>query len=141
NETTFGRDLAAFDDLKPILWDLAGTVSARLRAGLLSGRPITLKLKRADHRVLTRRQTLGAATRMADTLYRTGLPLLQREMAAGPFRLLGLGVSDIVHSPADSEGPDLLDPHQSRRFAAETAADAIRNRFGAGAIILGRSLR
>ena len=41
---------------------------------------------------------------------------------------------------ADLSG-DLLDPEARRRAAAERATDAIRARFGAEAIIKGRSLR
>jgi DNA polymerase-4 len=76
---------------------------------------------------------------MAERLYRTALPMLQREMTAAPFRLIGIGVSDLVHSTVDDDNPDLLDPSDARRLAAERAADQVRNRFGRDAIRLGRA--
>jgi len=140
SETTFAADLADLDALRPILWRLAETVSGRLKAADLGGRTVTLKLKRADHRILTRRASLGAPARMADTLYRAALPLLQREMPAAPFRLIGIGASDLDGSIGDCESSDLLDPQRGRRLAAEAASDAIRDRFGPDSIVLGRSL-
>ena len=60
---------------------------------------------------------------------------------AGPYRLLGVGISDLTGADmADREG-DLLDPDATRRERAERAADAIRARFGEDAIIKGRALR
>lgn len=141
NETTFAADLADLDALRPILWDLAESVSARLKASGLAGRTVTLKLKRADHRILSRRLTLDSPSRMADTLYRAALPLLQREMVAAPFRLIGIGVSGLQETTIDFIDLDLLDPRQRHRLMAEEATDRIRNRFGPDSIVLGRSLR
>jgi DNA polymerase-4 len=140
NETTLDQDLDAADALRPILWGLAETVSARLKAKLLSARTLTLKLKRADHRILTRRQALETPTRMADRLFRAASPMLQREIPQGPFRLVGLGASDLAHSALAESADDLLDGSQSRRLLAEQTSDRIRERFGQSAIILGRTL-
>jgi DNA polymerase-4 len=59
----------------------------------------------------------------------------------GPFRLLGVGISELTDdAQADREG-DLLDPGAQRRAQAERATDAIRARFGEDAIVKGRALR
>mgnify|MGYP006953503437 FL=1 len=61
--------------------------------------------------------------------------------AEGPYRLLGVGISDLVPSKdADREG-DLLDPGAGRRADAERAADKIRAKFGKDSIVKGRALR
>lgn len=67
--------------------------------------------------------------------------MLAELMAQAPFRLIGIGISDL--SPASGFDPsgDLLDPDAPRRAAAERAADKIRARFGKDAIIKGRALR
>jgi DNA polymerase-4 len=141
HETTFDADTAELDALRWHLWSLAEQVSARAKAHALSGAVVTLKLKRADHRVLTRRQTLSSPTQMAERIYRTALPMLRRDMAAAPFRLIGAGLTDLAPcSQGDAEG-DLLDRGLSRRLEAERAADRVRAKFGEDSIILGRSWR
>jgi DNA polymerase-4 len=140
HETTFFEDTAEPELLRWHLWSLAEQVSARAKARGLAGAVVTLKLKRADHSLLTRRQTLAAPTRMADRIYRTALPMLRRDITAGPFRLIGVGLSGLAPAAAESGG-DLLDRAEARRLAAEHAADQIRARFGHDSIRLGRSLR
>ena len=61
------------------------------RPGDLAGAVVTLKLKRADHTHHHPPPDPATPTQMADRLYRTALPMLQRDMAAGPFRLIGIG--------------------------------------------------
>jgi DNA polymerase IV len=141
HETTFFEDTADLDVLRWHLWSLAEQVSDRAKARGLAGGVVTLKLKRADHTILTRRQTLDTPSRMADRIYRVALPMLRRDIAAGPFRLLGVGISGLVAASAPEPSGDLLDPLAGRRVAAELAADRIRARFGRDSIILGRSLR
>jgi DNA polymerase-4 len=139
-ETTFEADTGDADLLDGHLWRLAEEIADRAKARRLAGRTVTLKLKRADHRLLTRRSTLPAPTQLADRLYRALRALLDQTADRGPFRLIGAALSDL--GPATDETPgDLLDPAAARRAAAERATDAIRARFGAGAIIKGRSLR
>jgi DNA polymerase-4 len=114
-------------------------VSDRLKAKDLAGSVVVLKLKRRDFRLLTRRRSLHAATQLADVIYREGAALLEGELGAGPFRLIGIGVSGLGGAAPDA--PDLLDPGAQRRAQAERAVDAIRGRFGPEAIGKGRGLR
>jgi len=140
NETTFNEDIADPAALRRILWTLSDQVSTRAKAAGTGGLTVTLKLKRADHSTLTRRQTLPAPTLMADRIYRTGEPLLRRNMNAGPFRLIGIGLATLVPAIDCDPEDDLLDPSGAKRLAAERAADVVRARFGSDSIILGRSL-
>ena len=137
NETTFSADLADPGSLRRHLWRLAEKVSGRAKAKALAGHTVTLKLKRADHRSLTRRHTLPEPTQLADRLYRTAEPLLVRDLREAPFRLIGIGLSTLV--AAQPETGDLADPAALRRAEAERARDAIRARWGDDAIRLGRS--
>ena len=141
NETTFREDTADGEVLDGHIWRLSEKVSARAKAKDYAGRVVTLKLKKSDHKILTRRQSLPQPTQLADTIYRTARGLYGPEAGSGPFRLLGVGLSDLVNADmADREG-DLLDPDAHRREGAERAADALRERFGEGAILKGRSLK
>ncbi len=139
NETTFNADIAEPDLLDGHLWRLALQVADRAKARGLAGRVVVLKLKRPDFSQVTRRVTLGAPTQLADRIHRTAADLLGR-VGAGPWRLIGVGLSDLTAAGPEAGG-DLLDPDAGRREKAERAADAIRARFGDGAIIKGRGLR
>jgi len=141
NETTFSEDTSSPDILDGHLWRMAEKVSDRAKAKGLAGRVVTLKLKRADHTGLTRRISLRDATQMADALYRTARALFDQVGDQGPYRLLGCGLSDLVPEDQADKSGDLLDPGIGKRSQAERATDAIRRRYGTGAIVKGRSLR
>ncbi|MFN4157183.1 MAG: DNA polymerase IV [Gemmobacter sp.] len=141
SETTFDTDTADADLLTGHLWRLAERVSDRAKAKGLAGRTVTLKMKRADFRQVTRRVALAAATQSADRIWRTAQGLFDAAREGGPFRLVGVGLSDLCPAAQGDATPDLLDPGARMRAEAERAADAIRARFGQGAIIKGRALR
>ncbi|MEM8630498.1 MAG: DNA polymerase IV [Pseudomonadota bacterium] len=141
HETTFGEDTARDDVLDGHIWRLAEKVADRAKARDLAGRVVTLKLKRANHTSLTRRVSLRDPTQIADRIYRTARDLLDQVGDEGPYRLIGVGISELSDAAeADAVG-DLLDPDAGRRESAERAADSIRARFGHEAIIKGRALR
>jgi DNA polymerase-4 len=102
---------------------------------------VTLKLKKADHALLTRRVSLREPTQYADRIYRTARALMEQVETPGPFRLIGVGISDLVPEAEADRSGDLLDPDAARRAEAERATDAIRARFGSDAIVKGRALR
>lgn len=141
NETTFNEDTADIDLLDGHLWRMAEKVSARAKATRKAGRIVTLKLKTSKFKLVSKRQSLHHPTQMADTIYRTARGLFDQVSDRGPFRLLGVGLSEIgAENDADREG-DLLDPNAGKRADAERAADKIREKFGTKAIIKGRALR
>jgi len=94
---------------------MAEKVSARAKATDQAGRVVTLKLKLSDHKSISRRLSLHHPTQLTDTIYRTARSLFDQVGDKGAYRLLGA--------------------------KAEQAADKIRERFGAKAIIKGRALR
>jgi DNA polymerase-4 len=140
-ETTFDEDTSDPDILDGHLWRLAERVADRAKAKDLAGRTVTLKLKRADFRIVTRRHSLPDPTQTADRLYREARALYDMARDPGPFRLIGVGLSDLTPARDADRMSDLLDPQAASRRAAERATDAIRARFGQDAIIKGRALR
>lgn len=141
NETTFDEDISDPDLLDGYLWRMSEKVADRLKAKDIAGRTVGLKMKRSDFRSISRQAALGDATQMADRIYRTARGLLDQVQGDGPFRLLGVGVSDLVSSDDADRSGDLLDPQAGTRAKAERATDEIRRRFGADAILKGRALR
>jgi DNA polymerase-4 len=102
---------------------------------------VTLKLKRKDHSTLSRRISLRDSTQIADRIYRTARDLFDQSGPQGPYRLIGVGLSDLVRAAQSDLTEDLLDPDASTRTRAERATDSIRAKFGKDAIRKGRSLR
>lgn len=138
-ETTFAEDIADPDELARLLWRLAEKTAGRLKRAGLAGHTVTLKLKGADFRTLTRARTLADPTRLAERIYRTALPLLAREARGRAFRLLGVGVSELV-SARDADRGDLADRDTvSRLLRAEDAIDAVRAKYGPAALLKGRA--
>lgn len=140
-ETTFFEDTADRGLLDGHIWRLAERVSDRAKAKELAGRTVTLKLRRSNFTLLTRSHKLRDATQMADRLYRAAAELMAGVSEPGPFRLIGVGLSEIVPATAADLTDDLLDPASARRTGVERAADTIRRKFGKDAIIKGRALR
>lgn len=140
-ETTFNDDTSDPDILDGHLWRLSEQVADRAKAKDIAGRIVTLKLKRGDFTSLTRRVSLSDPTQLADRIYRTARALFDQLEEDGPFRLIGVGISDLSTGEGADMAGDLLDPDAGQRSKAERATDAIRSRYGAKAIVKGRSLR
>lgn len=138
NETTFNEDISDRETLMGKLWHMAEKVSARMKARDLAGRTVTLKLKRADFTTVTRQTRLEEPSQLADTLFRAGETLFDKLPPNTPYRLIGIGFSDLTAADGRDPAGDLLDPQAGRRAGAERAKDAIRAKFGADAIRLGR---
>ncbi len=140
SETTFDEDLSDPDRLTGHLWRLAVRTSDRAKARSLAGATVTLKLKTAGFRALTRQERLAEPSNLADTLYALGETMLARMLPEAPFRLIGIGLSDLTEA-REPGAPGLFDQQAAARRRAEAAADAIRARFGTDAIVRGRALR
>ncbi len=138
-ETTFDSDLADFASLRRELWPLCEKVSARMKAAGLEGRGVTLKLKTARFKLMTRAAQLDHPTQLAETMFRAAEPLLKKEAHGTPYRLIGIGLSHL--SAAAGDQPDLFEPLGNKRARVERAMDAVRAKLGRGAIEKGRGIK
>jgi len=138
-ETTFNEDLSRVPDLEDRLAPLAERVARQARQGGVAGRVVTLKLRTTDFRIVTRRRTLPVATQTAHTLFKVGRELLAKEATGRPWRLIGIGIADLVD--ADTAGDDFFAGDERKALSTERSVDAIREKFGAGAVTSGRILR
>jgi DNA polymerase-4 len=107
-ETTFDRDIAVLDGLAAELRALCDNLARRLvRADRAAG-GVTLKLKTADFRILSRSRRLADPTQRADALFRAAVPLLAEEVdGRTAFRLIGIG-SDRLAEATLADPPDLF---------------------------------
>ena len=138
-ETTFFDDLTSLDALEDKLWPLCEKVARKARADGVVGQVATLKLKTADFRLLTRRRTLPVPTQTARTLFAVGRELLAKEATGQPWRLIGIGIAELVE--AEGATSDFFAGDERRALAGERTLDAIRARFGVDAVTSGRILR
>lgn len=138
-ETTFMQDLRALPALEDRLAPLCERVAAQARNSGLVGRVVTLKLKGTDFRILTRRRALAAPTQTAKTLFAVARELLKVEATGEPWRLIGVGLSDL--SEAATEETDLFAAAEHKARIEEGVMDSIRLKFGPKSVVTGRALR
>ena len=146
-QSALGRQPAVERVFVPALRHLADRVASRLRAKTLAGRTVTVRVRFADMRTVTRSVTLDAPlsattilAEIAEDLVRAALADHRREKV---ITLLAVSVSHIgVHSALQLELPLGLPDEKHRtgtrqgiaRWSADRAMDAIRERFGRDAI-------
>ncbi len=140
-ETTFFTDIAALGELEDALWPLCDKVAGRARAAELAGRTLTLKLRDARFRTITRRQQFTEPTLLAQRIFEAARALLAAEVRPGlAFRLIGVGLADFTPA-ADADKGDLLDSRTPKIAAAERAVAKARGRFGRSALVSARTLK
>jgi DNA polymerase-4 len=139
SETTFNEDISDPKLLEDILWRLSQRTADRAKHSAVEGRIVTLKLKTHDFKSFTRRVSLNEPTQLAQTIFRAATPMLSREALGQRYRLLGVGISELVDAKADAL--DLADPKSLKRAKAERASDKARERFGDDAVMTGRGVR
>src|SRR5690606_6858857 len=113
---------------------LSEKVGARLRASGNAGRTVSVKLRMADFRTITRARTLDEPTDLARVIYVTARSLYEGTGLAGvPLRLVGVRVENL--DPAGEAPRQLaLDEPERGWREAERAMDQVAHRFGRGAV-------
>ena len=97
-----------------------------------------MKLRTPDFKILTRRRTLESPTQTTHSLYDAARGLLKSEVNGRSFRLIGVGLSDLLE--ADAVEADFFSG-EARRLSGEKAVDSLRAKFGARSVVAGRLLR
>jgi len=138
-ETTFGKDTKDRSQLEATLRYLSERVSSELRQQGKLSRCITLKLRYADFRTITRHHTLRQGSNTDQTIFDTGLQLLKKALSQEkqPVRLIGIGVSNLIEPGRQL---DMLDSSAERLEHLNKAIDRIRKKYGFTAIQTGRTL-
>jgi DNA polymerase-4 len=149
-QSAIGKRPAEERVFRPTLRHLADRIGARLRAKSLSGRTVTVRVRFADLRSVTRSVTLDAPisatailAEIAEELVRTVLALHPDE---GSISLLSISVSHLENDTVvqlelplglEDEGRRPGSKKGLARWAADHAVDKIRERFGWGAVEYG----
>jgi DNA polymerase-4 len=132
HEETFAHDHHDTGSLAQELARMADAVAWRLRRAGLTGRTVTLKVRFADFRTITRSSTLATTVDDGPAVAGAARALLRDVDAAPGVRLLGVSVSGLVEGSARQLSFD--DEAEPPWREASGAVDAIRERFGDRAI-------
>ncbi|MFE0028790.1 DNA polymerase IV [Amycolatopsis sp. NPDC059021] len=131
-EHTFDVDRHDRAELALRLLRLAERVGATLRQRGLRGRTVSIKVRFADFRTITRARTLLTPTDVAREIHRIAVELLTEHAPSGAVRLIGVRVEGL--DTGESGEQLVFDSPEPRWRDAEVAADVARSRFGAAAV-------
>jgi DNA polymerase-4 len=130
HEHTFDRDERDPDKIFGMLLYLCEKVSRRLRAGGYKGRTITLKVKLADRKLLTRAGTINNLTDCETIIFRKAKYLFeQNKFMDKPIRLIGVSVSKLEKNPVSNQ-QDLLSNPNSKLNLIDSVIDQLKDRYG-----------
>lgn len=132
-ETTFDVDVADPMVVRRTMLALAGKVTARLRRAGLVGRTVVIKVRFADFRTVTRSRTVSSPTDVTREVFDLAWGLYEALKPGERIRLIGVRTENLLPAAQASLQPALDAKEQGWR-EADHAADAARERFGAGAI-------
>ena len=156
-QSALGKKLAKQQVIRPTLRYLADRVATRLRAKSRPGRTVTVRVRFANLRSVTRSITLDAPISATTSLAEIAEELVRATLADHPeeksISLLAISVSHLErHCDVQLEFPFGLDDEKRRpgsnrgiaRWTVDSAIDVIRDRFGwdavgYGSVMLGRS--
>lgn len=94
SETTFDRDIDNQEELAFELDVVAKDTFEYIDKKKFKGRTVTLKIKYADFKIITRSKTYPVPVADYDTFYKAGYELLQHVDITPKVRLIGLGVKN-----------------------------------------------
>jgi DNA polymerase IV len=134
-EETFAEDIDDPDRIRRELLRLSGRTARGLRAGGYVARTVSVKLRLASFKTLTRSRTLRSPTDVAREIYTTACSLYD---SAGldrgaRLRLVGVRASGLVPA-ADANAQLTFDDKPVGWREAEQAVDQIARRFGVTAV-------
>jgi len=145
-QSALGRRVPTDELLGAVLGHLADRVASRLRAKQRAGRTVTVRVRFAGMKAVTRSHTSDAPVSSTLTLTETAEVLVRKALADHPAEaevsLLAISVSNLVDQPVlQMELPVLPDdavrpgsPTGAARWAIDHSMDEVRRRFGRAAV-------
>jgi DNA polymerase-4 len=149
HEETYRSDLVDLVKVQREVVRMAESVATRLRAGGVTGRTVTLKVRYGDFTTITRSKTLRVAIDTGPAIAQAAGELLGGVDIAGGVRLLGVSVANLAEgaphqmalsfdgaaaAEGDSPGERSSESTDQSWHDAARAVDLVRARFGAKAV-------
>ncbi|MDA3021594.1 MAG: DNA polymerase IV [Actinomycetota bacterium] len=137
-EETFNQDIDDPELIYAKLLHLADEVGTRVRGAGYVTRTIAIKVRFSDFTTVSRSRTLTSPTDVTQELYETARALYDSlGLERVRVRLVGVRAEGLQVAEGAAQQLVLGAPAHGRR-EAEMAVDALRARFGAGAVLPGR---
>jgi len=140
NETTFEQDTNDRDLLIRTIRELADEVGRRLRHEDFRARRVTLKLRYENFSTHTKQTSLERPTQSDEEIGRIAIFLFDQFDLNRKIRLLGVGVSDLIHTAENSAQLGLFADEPRTDEALNHTVDEIREKFGPRALKRGSHL-
>ncbi len=148
SENTLDTDVAGEAAIRPWLLRAADAVARRLRDEGLAARGVRVKLRTTDFRLHTRQTLLASATLATRPIVEAAEALLREFDLGRAVRLVGVAAFDFHEGSSgggggggEGEQLDLFDaPTHAHDERLDRTVDAVRKRFGNGALMRARNL-
>ena len=136
SERTLGEDTQDTQLLNKYILKQAEEVARQLRKTNVKARTITLKLKHADFKIITRRKTIDNPTQSSKTIYRHAAKLLDDYRLSQKVRLIGVGVSGFKSAgvPVQLDLFDQVKKSDKSWEKVDRTLENITTKFGRNAI-------
>lgn len=130
NSTTTPRDLLNLDDVKLIIYVLAESVAARLRAHGLKCTTVSISVRDKELQSFEKQCKLGAPTFLSGDIASKAIELFTLSYSWNkPIRSLGVRGADLVTADGHIQ-IDLFDKDKTGLEILEKTMDGLRKRFG-----------
>ena len=146
NGTTFPADLVRWEQIRQGLAPLCDSVATRLRRQRLYAGGVSVTLKGADFKTVSRQTRLDEPTHLMRDIWETAQELARQIWKAPtPIRAMTVTALYVTEDGQAYRQMDLLGKASAKRSERqeklESAVDAIREKYGSGAIRFGQTQR
>lgn len=146
NGTTFPADLVRWEQIRQGLAPLCDSVATRLRRQRLYAGGVSVTLKGADFKAVSRQTRLDEPTHLMRDIWETAQELARQIWKAPtPIRAMTVTALYVTEDGQAYRQMDLLGQASAKRSERqeklESAVDAIREKYGSGAIRFGQTQR
>ena len=146
NGTTFPADLVRWEQIRQGLAPLCDSVATRLRRQRLYAGGVSVTLKGADFKTVSRQTRLDEPTHLMRDIWETAQELARQIWKAPtPIRAMTVTALYVTEDGQAYRQMDLLGQASAKRNERqeklESAVDAIREKYGSGAIRFGQTQR
>ena len=146
NGTTFPADMVRWEQIRQGLAPLCDSVAARLRKQGLYAGGVSVTLKGADFKTVSRQTRLDEPTHLMRDIWETAQELARQIWKAPtPIRAMTVTALYVTEDGQAYRQMDLLGQASAKRSERqeklESAVDAIREKYGSGAITFGQRQR